>query len=78
MFRSSAVTETGGAWLDPVLPVQDQDAKDYRYSYPSVIQTTDGRIHVGYTYRREVSGPREWCGLRRIRPSGEYTRASCV
>ena len=25
-----------------------------RYSYPSVMQTADGRIHVGYTYRREV------------------------
>lgn len=27
---------------------------DNRYSYPSVIQTKDGNIHVGYTFRRKV------------------------
>mmetsp|Transcript_46141 Transcript_46141/g.88044 ORF Transcript_46141/g.88044 Transcript_46141/m.88044 type:complete len:492 (+) Transcript_46141:167-1642(+) len=27
---------------------------DNRYSYPSVIQTKDGNIHVGYTFRRKT------------------------
>eukprot|EP00242_Pyramimonas_sp_CCMP2087_P009733 CAMPEP_0198220674 /NCGR_PEP_ID=MMETSP1445-20131203/80185_1 /TAXON_ID=36898 /ORGANISM="Pyramimonas sp., Strain CCMP2087" /LENGTH=524 /DNA_ID=CAMNT_0043898539 /DNA_START=112 /DNA_END=1682 /DNA_ORIENTATION=+ len=42
--------EKGGATLDPVSPALEQN----RYSYPSVIGTADGRIHIGYTYRRET------------------------
>jgi predicted neuraminidase len=36
------------------------------YSYPSVTQTADGRIHVSFTYRRQtikaVSFPESWAG----------------
>lgn len=35
------------------------------YSYPSVIQTTDGLIHIVYTYTYEVSLP----GLLCLQPS---------
>ena len=29
-------------------------ADDVEYSYPSVLQTSDGYIHVSYTYNRET------------------------
>ena len=31
-----------------------QMADDVEYSYPSVLQTSDGYIHVSYTYNRET------------------------
>lgn len=45
------------------------------YSYPSVTQTGDGRIHVAFTYRRqtikEVSFPEDW--IRQGTTEGTYT-----
>jgi len=44
------------------------------YSYPTVTQTTDGMIHVAFTYRREtikeLSFPEEW--IRRGKTEGFY------
>jgi predicted neuraminidase len=44
-----AVSEDGHAW-QAALVLEDQPGE---YSYPAVIQTADGLVHVSYTWRRE-------------------------
>ena len=46
-----AVSEDGVTWRD-VAVLETDDAK-HGYSYPAVIQTNDGCVHVTYTWRRE-------------------------
>jgi predicted neuraminidase len=58
---SLAVSEDGGKtwpWIrdvenpalsQPILPLEDAE-----YSYPSIVQSADGMIHVAYTFRRET------------------------
>jgi predicted neuraminidase len=58
---SIAIAEDGGKtwpWIhdvenpaisQPILPLEDAE-----YSYPSVVQSVDGMIHVAYTFRRET------------------------
>ena len=58
---SLAVSEDGGKtwpWIrdienpalsQPILPMEDAE-----YSYPSIVQSADGMIHVAYTFRRET------------------------
>jgi predicted neuraminidase len=46
-----AVSDDGVTWRD-VAVLEDDDAK-HGYSYPAVIQTGDGRVHITYTWRRE-------------------------
>lgn len=43
-----ALSDDGDAW-DAALMLEDQDGE---YSYPAVIQTGDGLVHVTYTHRR--------------------------
>ncbi len=43
-----ALSDDGNAW-DAALMLEDQDGE---YSYPAVIQTRDGLVHVTYTHRR--------------------------
>ncbi len=43
-----AISDDGETW-DASLMVEDQDGE---YSYPAVIQTADGLVHVTYTHRR--------------------------
>ena len=45
-----AVSDNGEDWK-PVLTLE-MEKDDAGYSYPAVIQTTDGMIHVTYTWRR--------------------------
>ncbi|MBL9215355.1 MAG: exo-alpha-sialidase [Opitutaceae bacterium] len=45
-----AVSEDGVRWTD-VAVLETDDAR-HGYSYPAVIQTRDGRVHVTYTWRR--------------------------
>jgi len=44
-----AISEDGKNWK-PVLLLEDQPGE---YSYPAVIQTTDGLVHITYTWKRE-------------------------
>jgi len=48
-----AVSEDGINWRAAVLLENDPDP-DSEYSYPAVIQTRDGKIHVTYTWNRKV------------------------
>jgi predicted neuraminidase len=44
-----ALSRDGRRWTK-VLTLEDQPGE---YSYPAVIQTSDGRVHVAYTWKRE-------------------------
>lgn len=44
-----AISEDGKNWK-PVLILEDQPGE---YSYPAVIQTADGLVHITYTWKRE-------------------------
>ena len=48
-----AVSEDGVNWSAAVLLEDDPDP-DSEYSYPAVIQTRDGMIHITYTWNRKV------------------------
>lgn len=45
-----AISRDGKAW-DAALVLEDEPT--HQYSYPAVIQTADGLVHVTYTWRRE-------------------------
>lgn len=46
---SIAVSSDGETWKDAIV-LEDQPGE---YSYPAIIQTRDGRVHVTYTWKRE-------------------------
>ena len=46
-----AISDNGRDWTDVV--VLETDGAQHGYSYPAVIQTSDGLIHITYTWRRE-------------------------
>lgn len=48
-----AVSENGTNWRAAVLLENDSDP-DGEYSYPAVIQTKDGLIHITYTWNRKL------------------------
>lgn len=48
---SVAVSRDGLTWTDVVV-LETDDAR-HGYSYPAVIQTRDGLVHITYTWRRE-------------------------
>ncbi|WP_215224414.1 sialidase family protein [Echinicola shivajiensis] len=45
-----AVSDDGVNWTD-ILVLEDEDAGEF--SYPAIIQSTDGRIHISYTWKRK-------------------------
>lgn len=45
-----ALSADGKEWKD-ILVLEDD--RDKEYSYPAVIQTTDGKVHITYTYDRK-------------------------
>ena len=45
-----AVSKDGEAWTDVLTLENDYDGQ---YSYPAVIQTRDGMLHITYTWRRK-------------------------
>ena len=46
-----ALSEDGKHW-NPVMTLENKPAKD-GYSYPAIIQSSDGLVHITYTYLRE-------------------------
>ncbi len=48
-----AVSEDGINW-SAVLMLENDENTEHEYSYPAVIQTQDGKIHIVYTWRREL------------------------
>jgi predicted neuraminidase len=48
-----AVSDDGITWKAAILLENDSD-KDGEYSYPAVIQTADGMIHITYTWNRKL------------------------
>ncbi len=44
-----AVSRDGREWK-PAVTLEDQPGE---YSYPAIIQTSDGRVHATYTWKRE-------------------------
>ena len=47
-----ALSDNGTDWT-PVLTLEDNAENNNGYSYPAVIQTSDGLVHITYTYLRE-------------------------
>jgi len=47
-----AISENGKEWK-PVMTLENIPIKD-GYAYPAVIQTTDGLVHITYTYNRQT------------------------
>ncbi len=45
-----AISDDGLQWRD--IAVLETDDAEYGYSYPAVIQTKDGLVHITYTWRR--------------------------
>jgi predicted neuraminidase len=45
-----AVSEDGKTWKE-VAVLENEPKKEF--SYPAVIQTKDGKIHISYTWKRE-------------------------
>jgi len=48
-----AISDDGINWKAAVLLENDPD-KNAEYSYPTVIQTADGMIHITYTWNRKL------------------------
>ncbi|MGD8914911.1 MAG: exo-alpha-sialidase, partial [Candidatus Thiodiazotropha sp.] len=47
-----AVSQDGDAW-DAVMVLDSPEKDDGQFIYPAVIQTSDGLVHITYTYHRE-------------------------
>jgi len=47
-----AVSEDGTDW-EAALVLEHLDGEDKQFSYPAVVQTRDGQVHVTYTWHRE-------------------------
>jgi predicted neuraminidase len=48
---SLAVSTDGLHWKEAVMPENDDDVKS-EFSYPAIIQTSDGLVHITYTWKR--------------------------
>jgi predicted neuraminidase len=44
-----AISRDGREWQD-VVTLEDEPGE---YSYPAIVQTSDGRVHITYTWKRQ-------------------------
>jgi predicted neuraminidase len=49
---NAALSDDGKTWKAALLLEDDSEGKEY--SYPAVIQSADGLIHITYTWRRRL------------------------
>ena len=73
-FLNVALSRDGKAW-EAALVLDYLDAPDAEFSYPSVIQSRDGRVHIVYTWHRRrikhvVLDPA--CLETTLMPAGEW------
>ena len=47
-----AISPNGKEWF-AALELENDADRTQRYSYPAVVQTRDGLVHIAYTWRRE-------------------------
>ena len=47
-----AISEEGNNWK--AAAILENDQKGSEYSYPAVIQTLDGMVHITYTWKRKL------------------------
>jgi len=48
-----AISEDGISWA-ALLALEDDEDRGNEYSYPAVIEASDGTVHITYTWRREL------------------------